>query len=251
MKSAYQEKGYDPFQSLDVPKGIFDHFYRIARNYALVWKKHLINNIVEPGAKVLDGGCSTGEFLSVLKDQYLVEGYEPEPDAAHWARERFGLTVHTGDLASVSIQQNRFDLITLWHVLEHIPDLSEDVTQLNKLLRPGGKLLIAVPNINSFDAKIYKSCWVALDAPRHLWHFTLSSISALANSNGFKIIHTGMLPLDTVYNILLSEQLKIATYGRSQLFKTILRFPLITIGSLIYGLTTGNHSSRYYLLEKN
>jgi SAM-dependent methyltransferase len=250
MESAYQEEGYDPFQSLEKPKGIFDRAYRLARTYALAWKKRLVNKIVEPGAKILDGGCSTGEFLSVLKDQYVVEGFEPEPDAARWAGNRFGLTVHTGNLNTVSFQNDGFDLVTLWHVLEHIPELQPDVTRIHQLLRPGGKFLIAVPNVGSLDAKIYKENWIALDAPRHLWHFTLPSINSLASSTGFKIVRTGMLPLDTVYNVLLSEQLAIGTYGRIQLMKAIFRFPFAIIGSMIYGLFTGSHSSRYYILEK-
>jgi len=250
MELAYQAEGYDPFQSLEKPKGIFDRAYRIARTYALTWKKRLVNNIVEPGAKILDGGCSTGEFLAVLKDQYVVEGFEPEPEAARWASDRFGLTVHTGNLQAVSFQNDGFDLVTLWHVLEHMPELTQDVNRIHKLLRPGGKFLIAVPNVGSFDAKIYKKNWVALDAPRHLWHFTLPSILALAKSTGFKIVSTGMLPLDTIYNVLLSEQLTIATYGRIQLLKAVFRFPIAVIGSMIYGLFTGSHSSRYYILEK-
>ncbi len=246
----YSNEKYDPFLSTKESKSLFDTAYAFARTYALDWKKRLVRRLAKPGGKIMDGGCGTGEFLSHISDDYTVEGFEPEAKASQWAREKYGLNVHSGDLHSVKFDNTDFDLITLWHVLEHVPDPVKDLRRLRELLADDGKLLIALPNIRSFDARLYKRCWVAIDAPRHLWHFSKPQIEKLLRQTGFTLKKTGMLPLDPFYNTLLSEQALLKGTGRQQLFFSPFRIPIAIAGSLAYGALTGVHSSNYYICEK-
>lgn len=251
--AAHREEGYDPFLSLQQPQSIFDRAYSVARRFTLSWKSRLIRKLVEPDARIVDGGCGTGEFLESLKDTYRVSGYEPEPNAARWARERLGLDVFSGSLAEClserKIPEGSVDLMTLWHVLEHVSDPRQELLRLRSLLNSTGKLLVAVPNIASLDARIYGSAWAPLDAPRHLWHFTPSSLVNLAKITGFKLQFQGGLPLDPFYNAMLSEQLLCRISPEQRLF-SFLRLPAAVAGSIGYGVLTGNHSSVYYVFDK-
>jgi 2-polyprenyl-3-methyl-5-hydroxy-6-metoxy-1,4-benzoquinol methylase len=250
MQLAYATDGYDPFQSLQSPTSIFDRAYRKARDFTISWKKSLIQGLIPHGSRILDGGCGTGEFINSLKDHYHVEGYEPELKVAAWVQDQYELSIHAGDSSTFPSDIENFDLITMWHVLEHVPDPVTELHRLGGILNSGGKLLIAVPNITSADAMIYGSNWVALDAPRHLWHFSKKQISLLAGRTGFKLLKSGMLPLDVYYNSILSEKNCIAQSGFSQLALTPFRLPFSIISSILYGMFTGKHSSNYYVLEK-
>lgn len=250
LKTAYEEKGYDPFLSLREKPSLFEKIYAAARKRTLCWKKQLVEKLVQPDSHVLDMGCGTGEFLCELKDKYIVEGYEPEPSAVSWVRERFGLDVHTGNFTSVDFTHAPFNLISLWHVLEHIPDPSRALDDIAALLSPGGIALIALPNPDAFDAKIYRSHWVAYDAPRHLWHFGRTPLTKLALKSGLKLIRVGMMPLDTFYNSLLSEQMLINFKGRTQLLLIPFRMTSAILLSLGWGFLTGQHSGNYYIFQK-
>ena len=250
MQAAYQAEAYDPFQSLQPAASIYDRAYRIARAYTLSWKKKLVQNLVPAGSRILDGGCGTAEFINSLKNSYEVVGYEPEPKVALWAQKQYGLSIHAGDSTTLPDSIEQFDLITLWHVLEHVPDPVNELQRLMSILKRGGKLLIAVPNISAADAVIYGSCWVALDAPRHLWHFSKKQLILLANLTGFKLQKVGMLPLDVYYNSLLSEKICLSRKGYPQLVLAPFRLSIAIISSLIYGLISGRHSSNYYVLVK-
>ena len=247
----YCAEDYDPFLSIKQSRSVLDRIYSSSRSWTLKWKKNLVAKLAANRAKILDVGCGTGEFLDRLAPDFAVEGTEPEPDAARWAREKLGLKVHTGYLAEISLEYEQFDLVTLWHVLEHIPDPVQELQIINKILAQDGKLLIALPNIGSIDAGIYKSCWIALDAPRHLWHFTSKTLGALAQKCGFSLVQTGMLPLDTFYNTLHSELLCIKTRGLTSLILAPLRMPIAVTASLLSGVITGQHSGMYYIFQKS
>ncbi|WP_421712339.1 class I SAM-dependent methyltransferase, partial [Alteromonas abrolhosensis] len=109
----------------------------------------------------------------------------------------------------------KFDVITLWHVLEHLPDLEGTIIEIEKLLNPGGILIIAVPNYKSYDAKYYKTYWAAFDVPRHLWHFSRKSMNKLF-SNKMELIKIKPMLFDSFYVSLLSEKNKT---GKQNLIK--------------------------------
>ena len=247
----YQEDGYDPFLSLQSPRRLLDRIYELARKRTLAWKKRLVGRLVPPGSRILDIGCGTGEFPAVCQlSDYIVEGIEPEPGAARWARERFGLKVHTGDLDSVSAEAGRFRLVTLWHVLEHMPNPTGALESISHLLDPEGAILIALPNIRSLDARIYGPWWVALDAPRHLWHFSGHQLELILQKSGFKLIRSGMLPLDTFYNSLHSELILKKAKGVLQILLLPFRLTFTIITSLLWGFVSGHHSGMYYIFRR-
>jgi SAM-dependent methyltransferase len=159
---------------------------------------------------LLDVGCGTGEFLSYMqKFQWKVTGVEPDADARTYATSR-GLRV----LPELQrIQRGRFQVITLWHVLEHLPDLRKSAEHLVSLLEPSGYLVLAMPNVDAFDAREYGEHWVALDTPRHLYHFTQNDVQELFKPFPIELVSAGGLWLDTIYNVLYSEQLYHAQTG--------------------------------------
>ncbi len=231
--------------------GLLDKIYESARKRTLTWKKRLVGRLIPPGSRILDIGCGTGEFPAVLSQDYIVEGIEPEPRAARWACERFGLKVHTGDLDSVNIEAGGFRLVTLWHVLEHMPNPTGALESINRLLDPEGTVLIALPNIRSLDARLYGPWWVALDAPRHLWHFSAPQLELILQKYGFKLIKSGMMPLDTFYNSLHSELVLKKAKGVLQILLLPVRLTFTIITSLFWGLVSGHHSGKYYIFKKS
>ena len=134
----------------------------------------------------------------------------------------------------------QFDVITLWHVIEHLPNLEESVSEINDLLKPGGILVVAVPNYRSYDARYYKSYWAAYDLPRHLWHFSRSSLPKLF-SGKFNLVETHPMIYDSFYVSLLSEKY---INGRSGFFRAF----CVGLWSNIRAWRTREYSSLIYCL---
>ncbi|WP_407704737.1 class I SAM-dependent methyltransferase [Tenacibaculum tangerinum] len=140
------------------------------------------------------------------------------------------------------IEQKKFDVITLWHVLEHVPNLAEYIQQLKLLLKPNGTLIVAVPNYKSFDAKHYKEFWAAYDVPRHLWHFSRTSISKIFSFVNMKIEKTIPMKFDSFYVSLLSEK------NKTKKIRPICAF-FIGLKSNIKAKQSGEYSSLIYILK--
>ncbi len=168
--------------------------------------------------RVLEVGCATGTLLAQLhrknglKRENLI-GIEPDMDAAAFAREHYGLKV-LDRAEGLQMNENGFDRIILWHTLEHIHRLDDTLRVMNRHLAPDGKIILALPNPLSYDALHYGAYWVAWDAPRHLWHFTLGTLSALLEPHGLTISNTSQWIPDTLYNTLHSEQLRSISNGK-------------------------------------
>ena len=137
-------------------------------------------------------------------DRWRVRGLEADPRAAAYARERLGLDVLCARLPDNPFGEGVFDVITGWHVVEHLHDPLGGLRALRAMLRPGGSLVLALPNPASLDARFYRSAWVAYDAPRHIYHYAPQSVRELLGKVGFKLVHQQQMPLDAVYNVLLS-----------------------------------------------
>ena len=202
-------------------------------------KLQLISSRVPQGA-LLDIGAGTGDFLKQAKNEgWKVTGIEPSPDARKKASEKG--TALFQNIDAVSTQ--KFDAITMWHVLEHVPDLQYQIEWLKSHLNENGVLFVAVPNFNSLDAQHYKNFWAAWDVPRHLHHFSAKSIKTLFEAHGFILEETKPLIFDSFYVSLLSEK-----YKASSFFQPWSAF-LTGLRSNWSARRSGEYSSLIYVLK--
>lgn len=167
------------------------------RGGALIRGLHRVNNAIrlrelddlEPG-RLLDVGCGKGRFLAAARDAgWDAVGVEFAHASAEAARAS-GVEVHEGDFLEVSLPGG-FDAVTMWHVLEHLPDPAAAVTRAADLVRPGGHVVISVPNIDSIQARVGADSWFHLDLPRHLFHFGPRSLTALVEQTGLRVVRIG------------------------------------------------------------
>lgn len=185
---------------------IFDAVYIKTRNHTLNWKFNLISKLKSKGI-LLDYGCGTGEFLSTMNSHgWTTKGVEPSKHARDKAN-KLGDTRQLHVFENLSqISNDKFDVITLWHVLEHIPDPNDLLQKLKQQLNTDGLIFVAVPNHESFDAHHYQQYWAAYDVPRHLWHFSKDTMKAILFKNGLTLDSIVPMKLDAYYVSLLSEK---------------------------------------------
>ncbi|MBW6459687.1 MAG: class I SAM-dependent methyltransferase [Bacteroidales bacterium] len=243
MGKYYQSREY--ISHSDIRKGLMNRLYHLGRTMMLQRKWQMIRKIKSKG-KLLDVGCGTGYFADYMNRKgYDVTGVEADPKAKAFAEKEFGLEVFSPEDFQEKKLTGPFDVITLWHVLEHLHDFHLSMERIRKHLAPGGVLVIALPNGNAYDARHYKEFWAGYDVPRHLWHFTPQTFQLLAEKHGFSILKMKRLPLDPFYNSMLSEKYK----GN--------RFSMISgmvIGKMAYleGLAEKRKtSSVVYILQQN
>ena len=188
-------------------KGIVSNLYQRVRKHTLAKKLELINSVGKKGA-LLDIGCGTGEFLNTMKSGgWETIGIEPSPSARKQGVENYNLDVRE-EKELENFPPNSFNVITMWHVLEHVPHLLERVQKLKDLLKYDGVLIIAVPNRNSHDAKHYGEYWAAYDVPRHLYHFRAQDMRTLMGVVGFEVEKILPMKFDSYYVSMLSEKCK-------------------------------------------
>ena len=191
---------------------LINTIYKVARNFTLSQKTKLIGKLHNPG-NILDYGCGTGHFLTAAKAKgWEVSGIEPDDGARAIAEEQLGSGIVNA--LSKLPEEKRFDIITLWHVLEHVIDLNETIDQLKSILNPGGAMIVAVPNHTAKDATIYQNDWAAYDVPRHLYHFDQDSMAKLMKKHQLKIKEVLPMKLDAYYVSLLSEKYQARTDKR-------------------------------------
>lgn len=199
----YQSKDY--ISHTNQANNLTNSIYKIARSFSLRRKFKLVDRLAEKNT-ILDYGCGTGEFLGLFQEAgWNTYGVEPDDKARQIAIEDKKLEVHPDIIA---LPKKKFGIITLWHVLEHVHDLDGTLKELKDKLSKKGKLIIAVPNHDSYDRKFYKKYWAAYDVPRHLYHFNQLTIKNLLQYYKFKLIETKPMKLDAYYVSLLSEQHK-------------------------------------------
>jgi predicted SAM-dependent methyltransferase len=171
-----------------------------------------------------------------------VSGIEINPGARQYSKDVFSLNVYDSSFLKTN-PGSSFDCITLWHVLEHFHFPGAYLMEIKKVLKPCGKVIIALPNAGSADAIFYKNNWAAWDVPRHLWHFTPDTFGKFASKHGFRIKLVKGLPLDVFYISVLSEKHK----GSSgAIFKGMTKGLIFTISSLF---DSARKSSLIYVLE--
>ena len=198
----------DYISHTDLKRNLFEKAYHLVRSISLKKKLNLINSFSSEEKKLLDVGCGTGDFLETAQqNNWQVSGIEPNKQARAIANKKTDNSVFEIEQL-LKFESNSFDVITLWHVLEHLPNLDDHIAVFKKLLKPNGTLIIAVPNHESYDAKYYKQFWAAYDVPRHLWHFNRDSITKLVSKYSFQVIKVKPMWFDSFYVSMLSEKYK-------------------------------------------
>ena len=191
----------------DTSKGLANKIYRIVRSFMLIRKRELIKNVTDlKKGSLLDIGSGTGHFANtLLKAGWEVRGIEINEKVRDFSKIHFGLKIITPEQI-LTLESESFDCITLWHVLEHFHNPFEYISDINRLLKPGGLCIIALPNSNSYDANFYKESWAAYDVPRHLWHFNPTTFRIFSEKAGFASEKLRDLPLDVFYISIMSEK---------------------------------------------
>src|SRR5690606_281401 len=225
----------------DSKANLVDKLYHIVKGYSIKKKYRSILKHKKEAKLLLDIGSGTGDFLKAAQHYGISSmGTEPNEQARKLSIEK-GNTV-VPDLDQITDQI--FDVITLWHVLEHVYEPRTYLQKIDSLLNQNGLLLIAVPNYKSYDCKYYKENWAAYDVPRHLWHFSKSGMKQLLEENNFEIKKYKALPFDSFYVSLLSEKNKNGSKNLVKAFFTGLKSNLKARGS-------GEYSSILYIATKN
>lgn len=238
LASYYESSDY--ISHTDAKKTITDKLYQTVKGYALKNKLKLINSFKTEEKNLLDVGCGTGDFLWTCKNNgWNVIGVEPNKNAKSLAENKLSLNIYT-EINQLPLQQ--FDVITLWHVLEHVSDLNSYIFKLKSLLKTNGVLVIAVPNYKSYDANYYKQFWAAYDVPRHLWHFSKKSIEMIFSEFDMEVAKTIPMKFDSFYVSLLSEKYKT---GKSNFLKAF----YIGFVSNLKAMRTNEYSSLIYILK--
>jgi 2-polyprenyl-3-methyl-5-hydroxy-6-metoxy-1,4-benzoquinol methylase len=193
----------------DTNKGFINRIYHLVRSRTLATKGKLVMQQTKMASgSILDVGCGTGAFLNKMKtNDWQITGLEPDAIARKKAKDLYAIQPLQAD-EIYNLPHNNYDAISLWHVLEHVHDLHGYIAAFEKLLKPDGKLFIAVPNYTSYDATKYQDNWAAYDVPRHLYHFSPKSMQVLLQQHGLKLTTIQPMWFDSFYVSMLSEKYK-------------------------------------------
>ena len=237
LGSYYEFEDY--ISHTDGKRTLFEKMYHFIKRKAIRDKVSLINSYQPLKGRILDIGAGTGDFLLECKNQnWDILGIEPNDKAKGIA---VGKGIKFGDTIE-KLESNSFDVITMWHVLEHVPDVEHQVAELKRLLKPSGTIIIAVPNFKSYDANHYKEFWAAYDVPRHLWHFSKTAIEKLFDKQNMNLEDVKPMWFDSFYVSLLSEKYK---SGKMNFFSGF----FIGLISNLSGFFKKEFSSHIYVLK--
>ena len=217
----YYDKSYSPHNF--ITQSIF---FKILQNISFYWKRYIISKYCSISKKLLDIGGGDGSFSDYLcKNGWLSSVYD-----------KFS------NLDYVDNFHSKYSVITMWHSLEHIHNTGEIFKKIGNTLEDDGFLFIAVPNHDSIDRRFFKRKWIAYDIPRHLYHFTPTTIEVFLKQNRYKIISSYSMYQDTVFNVFNSFS--------SKLLKFILSPIIIPLMFCIIFLNNKYASSILYVCQK-
>ncbi|MFA9192445.1 class I SAM-dependent methyltransferase [Flavobacterium sp. FZUC8N2.13] len=235
----YESEDY--ISHTDNKRSLFEKAYHFVKQIALKNKLDLINSFQPNKGRILDIGAGTGDFLlTVQENGWQTIGVEPSPRAKGIAIKKGILFVED----TKELESHSFDTISMWHVLEHVPDLDAQIKELKRLLKQDGTLIVAVPNYKSFDAKHYGAFWAAYDVPIHFWHFSKKAIELLFAKEGMKLEKVLPMKFDSFYVSLLSEKYK---SGKMNFVKAF----FIGLQSNWKAQRNFEYSSHIYVLKNN
>ncbi len=237
LSSYYESDDY--ISHTDGKRSVFEKLYHAVKQKALRDKINIIKSFKSSSVTLVDIGAGTGDFLvEAKKNNWETWGIEPSVKAKGIALKK-GVSLFDNIF---DVPDNSMDVITMWHVLEHVPDVEKQITELKRILKPDGIIIIAVPNFKSYDAAYYGKYWAAYDAPRHLWHFSKTAIKKLFAAQGVELIKIKPMYFDSFYVSLLSEKYK---SGKMNFVKGF----LIGLRSNIKARRSFEYSSHIYVLK--
>jgi 2-polyprenyl-3-methyl-5-hydroxy-6-metoxy-1,4-benzoquinol methylase len=201
--SYYKSEDYVSHSS--TKKGLINKIYHVVRAIQFKRKhKEIVSMQKTKGKDLLDVGCGTGDFIKYMrKNGWKADGVETDKQARGLAKKEGSLRIYS------SIEDknlNKYDVITMWHVLEHIYDLDSFLSRIGSLLKKSGVLVVGVPNSNSYDAAYYGENWFAYDLPIHVSHFRKNDIENIFKKHDLKLKSIKPLVFDAYYISMLSEQ---------------------------------------------
>ena len=238
LDTYYESSDYISHRSK--PDSLISLLYVWARGFMLTYKHALLKKHLKPNGRLLDIGCGTGSFLAFMKKKGCkVSGIESNAKARNICLEN-NIEVQATE---TELPPESFDTISLWHVLEHLPNPENSINTYRDLLKPTGLLVVAVPNFESHDRNHYQQDWAALDVPRHLWHFTAKGLIKTAQGIGFDLIKKRALGLDVFYVCYLSEKYRVKSFP---FLRGILKCSWFSLKAVF----TGKHSSCVYVFRK-
>ena len=232
----------------DKSAGIVSFCYRIIKSISTsrkirIGQNSLSKNTPQNKPRLLDVGCGTGDFLySCFKKGWQINGIENNKNAKNNSRTEVSSFIFD-DFEFLKSQPERFDIITMWHSLEHIIDLKQTIVDMKKLLTNKGVIVVACPNHKSFDAIFYKESWAAYDLPRHLWHFDKDSISKLFVEHNMQLTKTLPMYWDSFYISILSEKI---ISKKNKFLKGV----IVGLLSNVSAMFSKEHSSLIYVFNK-
>jgi 2-polyprenyl-3-methyl-5-hydroxy-6-metoxy-1,4-benzoquinol methylase len=239
LNAYYESEAY--ISHTDRKRSIFEIIYYLVKNYTLRKKLSYIEKYHPEKGLLLDIGAGTGDFLKKAQERgWETVGIEPNLNARKRAIDK-GIALQA-DLEN--LPPNKYKVITLWHVFEHIEDINNEINRLKESLAENGTLIIAVPNFRSYDAKHYRNYWAAYDVPRHIWHFSRTAIEKIFNSHQMELVNVIPMKFDAYYVSLLSEKYKT---GFMNPFKA---FYVASISNW-KARSSKEHSSHIYVLKNN
>ena len=241
LPSYYNSSQYVSHQTSK--RNLFDWVYFFVRWFTLKKKIKLISRFSFERQTLLDYGAGVGYFVRSTR-------------SAGWESIGIESSVEARKAANLILENSIFDeshtkklksksqsIISLWHVLEHLPDLKQNIKEFDRLLSQDGRLIVAVPNFKSYDAQYFKNFWAAYDVPRHLWHFSPKSIVRLFSEFGFELESTYPMRFDAYYVSLLSTKYK---YGKMSIAKAF----FIGFQSNLRAKRSGHYSSLIYVFKR-
>ncbi len=233
----YESEDY--ISHTDSKRSLLEKLYHLVKGKSLKDKVKIIEKALGRKGTLLDIGAGTGDFLVTAKNAgWTVAGYEPNDSARSIAQGK-GISFAESIEA---IADNTYDVVTMWHVLEHVPDVAQQIALLKRIVKHDGIIIIAVPNYKSFDAHYYGPYWAAYDVPRHLWHFSATAIKKLFGEQGMRVTEILPMKFDSYYVSLLSEKYKNGKMSYPKAFLTGWRSNRAAVRS-------GEYSSLIYIIK--
>ena len=202
---------------------------KVITHYSNLRKKILIKGYKQMG-KILDIGCGTGDFLSSFNsDRWDLYGVEPSEEGFSLSINKVSGKIFNDNLINCKFADNYFDVISMWHVFEHLYYPNEQLQEIHRILKEDGILIIAVPNIKSLGFRLGRECWFHLDCPRHLYHYHSETMRRMLNKNGFQVLKISFpsfaFPLDLYHSLI--------NILKNKLIRTLLLLPLVALSLLL------------------